>query len=71
MYKLCLIQNGYSKMWSWFLQPTQPHDWPFDPDRAQYSGLHLNLRGAMRMAHELVPRQYVEYVYMERNCSYA
>jgi hypothetical protein len=66
MYKLCLVQNRFSLMWSWFLQPVEPHDWPFDPDRAEFSGIHREIRGAMQMAHELVPRSNVEYVYMDR-----
>lgn len=48
------------------MQPTEPHDWPFDPDRAEYFGIHKDLRGAIKMAHELVPRKQVEYVYMDR-----
>lgn len=64
MYKLCLMQNRWSKYWNWFLQPIEPHDWPFDPDRAVYDGTHRDLRGAMRMAHELVPREKVSYIYL-------
>jgi hypothetical protein len=66
VYKLCLIQNTASKYWGWHLQPIEPHDWPFDPDRAEFSGIHRNIRGAMRMAHELVPKKQVEYIYMDR-----
>jgi len=71
MFKLCLIQNRFSDMWEWHLQPIEPHDWPFDPDRAQYSGFHLDIRGAMRVAHTLVPREKVEYIYMDRQYTYA
>jgi hypothetical protein len=66
MFKLCLTQSRFSRSWSWFLQPTEPHDWPFDPDRAEHFGIHQDLRGAIKMAHELVPRKQVEYVYMDR-----
>lgn len=66
MYKLCLIQSRFTGSWNWTLQPIEPHDWPYDPDRALHSGIHRDLRGAMRMAHQLVPRDRVGYVYMDR-----
>ena len=66
MYKLCLIQSLFTDSWNWMVQPIEPHDWPFDPDRAEHAGIHRNLREAIREAHKLVPRKQVSYVYMER-----
>jgi hypothetical protein len=66
MYKLCLIQSRFTRHWTWYLQPIEPHDWPFDPDRSKYDGIHLDVRGAIQMAHELVPRNQVSYVYFDR-----
>lgn len=67
MYKLCLFQSPWTKSWHWALQPTEPHDWPFAPDRAEYSGINENIREAIKEAHKLVPRDKVEYVYMDRS----
>lgn len=66
MYKLCLIQSRFTKHWAWYLQPIEPQDWPFDPDRAKYDGIHADIRGAINMAHKLVSRRNVSYVYLDR-----
>lgn len=66
MYKLCLIQSPFSGSWDWTLQAIEPHDWPFDPDRAEHYGIQKNLRDAIRAAHQLVPRSRVSYVFMDR-----
>lgn len=70
MYKLCLVQNRWSKYWSWFLQPIEPIDHPFDESKAEFSGIHMDIRGAMKMAHELVPKDKVDYIYMDRRVIY-
>lgn len=70
MYKLCLVQNRWSKYWNWYLQTTEPFDVPFDKEKAEFSGIHIDLRGAMRMAHELVPKDKVDYIYMDRRVIY-